>query len=127
MLAEAEVFRRDLAAELQSSQLYHGLETEKIFAALILAVLSGKPFESAEVAAVLEDRDRRIFFEILFEEPAEPAWEEAQSCLEALRQAQLERELADVQRNIEANPSGPALRDLLTRKQALMRRLAASN
>ena len=127
MLAEAEVFRRDLAAELQSSQLYHGLETEKIFAALILAVLSGKPFESAEVAAVLADRDRRIFFEILFEEPAEPAWEEAQSCLEALRQAQLERELADVQRNIEANPTGPALRDLLTRKQALMRRLAATN
>ena len=127
MLAEAEVFRRDLATELQSSQLYHGLETEKIFAALIVAVLSGKPFESAEVATMLEDRDRRIFFEILFEEPAEPAWEEAQSCLEALRQAQLERELADVQRNIEANPSGPDLRDLLTRKQALMRRLAASN
>ena len=33
---------------------------------------------------------------------------------------------ADVQRGIEANPKGTAMTELLTRKQELMRRLAAS-
>ena len=126
MLAEAEGFRRELAQQLQSGQLYHGLETEKIFAALIVASFSGEPVQASEIGAMLEERDRRVLFEILFEEAQEGSWEEAQSCLGALSRKQVERELADVQRSIEANASGPALRELLTRKQELMRRLAAS-
>src|SRR5262252_2213473 len=122
MLAEADGFRKELAQQLQSSQLYHGLETEKIFAALIVASFSGEPVQPSEIGAMLEERDRRILFEILFEEAQEGSWEEAQSCLEALSRKQVERELADVQRGIEANPTGPALRELLTRKQELMRR-----
>ncbi len=74
----------------------------------------------------MDDRERRLFFEILFEEAQEPAWEEAQSCLDTLVRKQIERELTDVQRGIEANPTGPAMRELLTRKQELMRRLASS-
>ena len=126
MLAEAEGFRAELAQHLQSSELYRGLETEKIFAALIAATLSGNPFHASEIGAMLDDRERRLFFEILFEDAHEPSWEEAQSCLDTLARKQLERELSEVQRGIEANPSGQALRDLLTRKQDLMRRLAAS-
>ena len=125
MLAEAESFRRELAQQLQSGQLYHGLETEKIFTALIVASLSGEPIQPSEIGAMLEEKDRRLLFEILFEEAQEGSWEEAQSCLEALSRKQVERELAEVQRGIEANPTGSALRDLLTRKQELMRRLAA--
>jgi DNA primase len=125
MLAEAEGFRRELAQRLESGQLYHGLETEKIFRALIVASLSGEPVQASEIGAKLEERDRRLLFEILFEEAQEGLWEEAQSCLEALSRKQVERELADVQRSIEANPTGQALRELLTRKQELMRRLAA--
>ena len=126
MLAEAEDFRRELAQQLQNAQLYHGLETEKVFAALIVRSLSDQPVQASEVGAMLEERDRRILFEILFEEAQEGSWEEAESCLEALARKQVERELADVQRGIEANPTGPAMRELLTKKQALMRRLAAS-
>ena len=126
MLAEAEGFRRELARELQNGQLYLGLETEKIFAALIVASLSGEPMQPSEIAATLEERDRRQFFEILFEDATEHSWEEAQSCLEALRRRHVERELAEVQRGIEANPSGTSLRELLTRKQELMKRLAAA-
>jgi len=126
MLAEAEGFRHELAQHLQASQLYHGLETEKIFAALVVSSLSGNPFHASEIGAMLEDRERRLFFEILFEESQEPSWEEAQSCLDTLARKQLERELGEIQRGIEANPSGQALKDLLTRKQDLMRRLAAS-
>jgi DNA primase len=126
MLAEAEGFRCELAQHLQASQLYHGLETEKILAALVLACLSGSPFDASEIGAVLDDRERRLFFETLFEEAQEPSWEEAQSCLDTLARKHLERELGEVQRGIEANPSGQALKELLTRKQDLMRRLAAS-
>ena len=126
MLAEAEGFRSELARHLETSRLYQGLETEKIFAALVSAALSGGPLEASEIGSTLEDRERRLFFEILFEDAQSPSWEEAQSCLDTLARKQLERELTEVQRGIEANPSGQALRDLLTRKQDLMRRLAAS-
>src|SRR5260221_10815380 len=126
MLAEAQGFRQELAKQLQNARLYHGLETEKIFAALVIASLSGQPLQAAEVGAALEERDRRLLFEILFEEANEPTWEEAMSCIEALQHPQAERELADVQRSIEANPAAPGLRGLLEKKQELMRRLAAA-
>ena len=126
MLAEGEGFRHELAQKLQQEQLYQGLETEKIFAALIVASLSGQPVQATEVAATLEERERRLLFEILFEESSELTWEEAESCVQALRHRRAEQELAEVQRNIEANPAGPELRGLLQRKQELMKRLAAA-
>jgi DNA primase len=126
MLAEADGFRHELALQLQNARLYQGLETEKIFAALIAAGLSGEPVQAREVATMLEERDRRLLFEILFEEASESTWEEAVSCVEALQHRQAEKELAEVQRTIEANPAGPELRGLLERKQELMRRLAAA-
>src|SRR5713101_2907220 len=126
MLAEAEGFRLELAQHLQQGQLYLGLETEKIFVALIAASLSGQVVQATEIAAALEERDRRRLYEILFEETSELTWEEAQSCVDALRHRQAEKLLADVQRSIEANPAAPEMRDLLQRKQELMRRLAAA-
>jgi DNA primase len=126
MLAEGEGFRGELAQQLQQGQLYLGLETEKIFVALIAASLSGQAVQATEIAAALEERDRRLLYEILFEETSELTWEEAQSCVDALRHRQAEKQLADVQRSIEANPAAPEMRDLLQRKQELMRRLAAA-
>ena len=126
MLAEAEGFRRELAQRLQAAQLHHGLETEKVFSALIVAGLADEPMQATEVATELEERDRRILFEILFEEASEPTWEEAVSCIETLQHRQAERELADVQRSIEANPPVAEMRGLLEKKQDLMRRLAAA-
>src|SRR5437764_5586450 len=126
MLAQAQGFRQELAERLENAGLYHGLETEKIFEALVIASLSGQPVQATEVGEALEDRDRRLLFEILFEEANEPTWEEAMSCIEALQHRRAERELADVQRSIEANPPGQELRGLLEKKQELMRRLAAA-
>ncbi len=125
MLMEAEEFRRELAQRLQQGALYRGLETEKVFAALIVAALSDQPMQATEIGALLEDRDRRILFEILFEPTQEGTWEEAESCLEVLRRRLIEQELAEVQQSIEANAAGPSLRELLTRKQELMKRLTA--
>jgi DNA primase len=126
MLAEGEGFRGELAQQLQQGQLHLGLETEKIFVALIAASLSGQAVQATEIAAALEERDRRLLYEILFEGASEPTWEEAQSCVDALRHRQAEKQLADVQRSIEANPAAQEMRDLLQRKQELMRRLAAA-
>jgi len=127
MLAESESFREELARQLDSDPIYLGMETERIFAALVAAGVSGGPIQASELGASLEDRDRRLFFEILFEESNEATWEEAQSCLEALQHRRAERELADVQRSIEANPAGPGLRGLLERKQELMKKIAATH
>lgn len=124
MLVEAEGFKQDLAQRLKQQRLYQGLETEKIFAALIIATLADAPMLPTEIGAMLEERDRRVFFEILFEEASEGSWEEAESCMEALRSKQIDQELAEVQRDIEKNPTGAALRDLLTRKQELLKRRA---
>jgi DNA primase len=126
MLAEGEGFRGELARQLEQEHLYQGLETEKIFAALIAAGLAGQPVQATEIAATLEERDRRQLYEILFEATSELTWEEAQSCVEALRHRQAEKQLADVQRSIEANPGPPEMRNLLQKKQKLMRQLAAA-
>jgi DNA primase len=126
MLVEAEEFKRELAQRLKQARLYQGLETEKIFAALIVAALADEPMQATEIGASLDERDRRLFFEILFQDAHEGTWEEAESCLEALRARQIEQELAQVQREIEKNPTGEPLRDLLTRKQELLKRRAAS-
>src|SRR5437763_5109120 len=77
MLAEAEGFRLELAQQWHQGNLDHGLETEKIFAALIVASLSGSSLQATELAAALEERDRRMFYEILFEQSSEPTWDEA--------------------------------------------------
>jgi DNA primase len=125
MLAEADSFRRELAERLRDAGLCAGLETEKVFAALIAANLAGNTIEATEIAAGLEERDRRMLFEILFEESSEFTWEEAESCIESLKNRQTERALAEVQRGIEANPAPAEMRSLLEKKQELMRRLAA--
>ena len=125
MLADAEGFRVELAQRLREERLYEGMEAEKIIAALIAANLASPPIPTSDIAGTLEDRDRRLLFEILFEEEDPATWEEAESCLAALQRRQVERAVAEVQRDIEAQPPGANLRGLLERKQELMRRLAA--
>jgi DNA primase len=125
MLAEADSFRHALAQRLSDAGLCAGLETEKVFAALIAANLAGSTTAATEIGAGLEERDRRMLFEILFEESSDFTWEEAESCLESLQNRQTERALADVQRSIEAHPASAEMRSLLAKKQELMRRLAA--
>jgi DNA primase len=125
MLADAEDFKVELARRLQQECLYQGMEAEKIIAALIAANLASPSMATSDVAGTLDDRDRRLLFEVLFEEEDPATWEEAESCLATLQRRQVERAVADIQRDIEAQPPGANLRGLLERKQELMRRLAA--
>ncbi|MBI3669501.1 MAG: DNA primase [Acidobacteria bacterium] len=133
MLIEAEGFRGRLAAELRAGgagELYRGLETERIFDALLAACESGERPDPAALANALPDYDRRLLFEIAFEPAAEPTWDEAESCLRVLYRRQAEAELAAVQKQIESQPAAVAnaasneMRRLLARKQELRRRLA---
>jgi len=127
MLVEAEGFREKLAAEITAESLHRGLETEKIFD--VLLARRSVPADVPALASALDEKDRRILFEIVFESAAEPAWDEAESCLSVLRGRRLERELADLQRQIESNPAPDELRRLSIRRIELqkMRRSLAGD
>ena len=119
MLVEAEGFREKLAAEIAGESLHRGLETEKIIDALLERV--SVPADIPSLAAALDDKDRRILFEVVFEPAVEATWDEAASCLSVLRGRHLERELADLQRQIEANPPAEELRRLVVRRLELQK------
>lgn len=127
MLVEAEGFRVKLARELREGNLHSGLETERIFQALLGACAGDTPPDAAGIAQALEERDRRLFFDIVFEANAEFTWEEAEGCILVLRRRrEAETELAGVQKEIEAQSgasSSDEFRGLLARKQQLRGRL----
>jgi DNA primase len=126
MLAEAEGFREALARALEEEKLYAGLETERLLAALVAACLSGEALSLAAVANGLKEQDRRLVYEIVFADEAAPTWEEAESCLAALRRGKAKTELDALQQEIEAvtraSGSSDQLRTLLEKKQTLRRR-----
>ena len=130
MLIEADDFRSQLAEELRTEELHRGLESERILAVLIEVCASDAKPDAAALALALEERDRRLLFEIAFESGAPPSWDEARSCLDVLRRRRAEEELSDVQKQIESfaaaagATAGGDLRRLLERKQELRRRLA---
>jgi DNA primase len=123
MLVDAEGFRERLAQEISSASLHRGLESERVFEALILR--AAEPVDAAAVASELGDRDRRLLFEIAFEPSAEGDWDEAESCLAVLRGRKVEHELAELQKRIESKPSADELPRLLKRRIELQRHLAS--
>ena len=122
MLAEADGFREKLAHEIVSSGLHRGLETEKIFDLLITK--AGERSDPATFAEALDERDRRVLFEIFFESFSEHTWEEAESCLGVLRSRRVEQELAELQKKLESKPPTEELRRIITRRLELQKLLA---
>jgi len=122
MLVEAEGFRERLAREILTSALHRGLETERIFEVLVTKV--GDRPDAATLAAALEERERQMLFEVLFEPSVDATWEEAESCLGVLRNRSLQAELADLQKKIEAKVAPTELTRLLARRLELQRMLA---
>jgi DNA primase len=129
MLMEQSDFRERLGEEIRLQQLQVGLETEKIFNALLEASAGGALPDAVAIAPKLEDKDRRHLLALAFKSGPEASWEEAESCLEVLRRRKSEEELASVQRQIEACAASGAggdaeqLRALQERKLELRRRL----
>ncbi|MGB8523626.1 MAG: DNA primase, partial [Candidatus Acidiferrales bacterium] len=122
MLAEADGFREKLAQEIVSSGLHRGLETERIFDLLIAK--AGERSDPATFAEALDERDRRMLFEIFFESFSEHTWDEAESCLSVLRNRRVEQELAELQQQLEAKPAAEDLRRIITRRLELQKLLA---
>jgi DNA primase len=122
MLADATGFRERIAQEIASAGLHRGLETERIFEALIAR--AGEPVDAAAIAAELNDRDRHLLLEIVFEESSEAQWEEAESCLGVLRNRRVEEELLQLQKQIESKPPAEELARFLRRRIELQRHLA---
>ena len=125
MLVEAAGFRERLAREIAATGLHRGLETEKIFEALVRKATTGARPDPTELGASLDDKDRRLLFEILFESFPEPRWEAAENCLGFLRSRRVEEELTELQKQIESKPSAEELRRLVTRRLELQKLLAS--
>jgi DNA primase len=123
MLIEAEGFREHLALRMAEGSHHKGLETESIFEVLIEAVRSGARPDPAVLAESLADRDRRLLFEVLFEQAQEATWEEAESCLSALRRRVVEHEISELQRRLAAQPAPDERRQIFTRAQELRKLL----
>jgi DNA primase len=124
MLVEADGFREKLASELSHDALHRGLECERLLDLLISKV--GDHPDPATLAAALEERERRLLFEVLFEPVPEPTWDDAENCLNVLRNRRVEEELAALQKKIEAKPATDELRSLLTRRLELQKQLATN-
>jgi DNA primase len=123
MLGEASEFRERLAGEMATLGLHRGLETERIFEALIRG--ANEAPDPATLAATLEPRERQMLFEVLFGTTEESTWAEAESCLSVLRNRSVEQELSELQRQIESKPSTAELSRLLKRRIELQRGLAS--
>ena len=122
MLMEAEGFREKLAREIIATSLHRGLESEKILE-LLASKVSEAP-DPATLAAALEEKDRRVLFDILFESAPAPTWESAESCLEFLRDRRITEQIAELETRIQAQPPTDELMPLLREKEELRRQLA---
>ena len=125
MLFEAADFRQRLAQEIAQANLHHGLETRNIFEALIVAVGAGETPDASALSSRLDDKDRRLIFEILFESLPEGTWDDAESCLNFLRNLPVTEELATLQRQIEAAPPPEEMKRLIVRRMELLRLLSS--
>jgi DNA primase len=121
MLVDASSFRERLAQEIASAGLHRGLETERIFEALIARAT--EPADAAQIAGELNDRDRHLLLEIVFDTSSEAEWQEAESCLSVLRDRRVQEELLDLQKRIESKPTGEELSRLMKRRIELQRKL----
>jgi DNA primase len=124
MLVEAEGFREQLASRIRESACHKGLETERIFDALLEAVSSGGHLDPAALAESLAERDRQLLFEVLFKPAPEPTWEEAESCLIELECGKMEEKLTDLGRRIAALKPGEKGLDLQSQFMHLKKQLA---
>ncbi len=122
MLVEAEGFREKLAGELLVNSLHKGLESERILEMLIAK--ASEPSDATAFASALDEKDRRVLFEVLFEASVEHTWEEAQSCLSVLRNRRVEEELFELQKRIETKLPSDELGRLLNRRLELQKMLA---
>jgi DNA primase len=122
MLIEADGFREKLASEIAAGELHRGLESEKILELLVSKV--SEKHDPATLAGDLEEKDRRVLFEVLFEPSPDVSWEAAESCLEFLRNRRITEQIMELETKINAQPATDELMRLVGQKEELRRLLA---
>jgi DNA primase len=100
VLIEPREFRREMAEAIQIDRLHEGLETERVFAALIVAALSERPIETSEIAALLEEQDKRMLYEVLFNPLPKVIRSDVDNCLAVLRVRKAKFALSLLQRQL---------------------------
>jgi DNA primase len=130
ILLESESIRADILKEMEDDAAHRGAGLEKVFAQVLAMARSGEAITAAMLGEHLTESERRLVFELSFDESPEPtgSLEEARSCLAAMQRRRLEAELREVQQQIqqaEQAKDNAALRTLLARKQELRQSLAA--
>jgi len=90
----------------------------------MLIAKANEPSDPASFATALDEKDRRLLFEVLFETSMEHTWEEAESCLSVLRNRRVEEELFELQKRIETKLPSDELGRLLTRRLELQKMLS---
>ena len=124
LLSDSDAFRRRLAETIRAESLHKGLESEQAFEVLLESAMNDQRPNAAFLAEKLQEKDRRLLFDVLFEASSQESWEEAESCLSALRRCNVELELSSLQRQLETKPSATDLGRLLSRKQELRKLLS---
>ncbi len=124
LLSDSDAFRRRLAETIRAESLHKGLESEQAFEVLLESAMNDQRPDAAFLAEKLQEKDRRLLFDVLFEASSQESWEEAESCLSALRRCNVELELTSLQRQLETKPAAADLGRLLSRKQELRKLLS---
>jgi hypothetical protein len=105
LLLDADEFRARLVEEIRAGSLHEGLETQTLFAALLDACAGGTRPDVNVITQALEDKDRRLLFEITFGGELTATWEEAEDCLRVLRVTKLRPQLRALQeQNVQGLP-----------------------
>src|ERR1700691_3242501 len=124
LLSDSDAFRRRLAETIRAESLHKGLESEQAFEVLLESAMNDQRPNATFLAEKLQEKDRRLLFDVLFEASSQESWEEAESCLSALRRCNVELELTSLQRQLETKPAAADLGRLLSRKQELRKLLS---
>ncbi|MFQ5777401.1 MAG: DNA primase [Terriglobia bacterium] len=124
LLANEEI-RADVLKELEDAAAHRGAGLEAVFEQVLTLARAGEAITAQALAERVGEAERRLLFELSFEESAHAAGslEEARSCLAALEARNWEGRLRELNKRIEDAVKKGDLRerDQLTReKQALM-------
>jgi DNA primase len=119
MLAEADTLRVPIATAIVQESLHSGLETERIFAALLAASVADSPPDITAIAQSLPDKDSRLLYDIVFNTAIKNTWEDAESCLAVLRSRKRIAEIKDRNREISEKSSRDEQRPLMIYKHQL--------
>jgi DNA primase len=97
ILLDSDEYRAQLVEQISESRLHEGLETQKLLGVLLKVCAEGVRPDLNALAPLLEEKDRRLLFEISFGSELQTTWDEVEGCLSVLRATKLRPQLREMQ------------------------------